>query len=89
MTPEMISEIAKQGIYVTILVLSPILGIALVVGLIISIFQSVTQIQEQTLVFVPKILAVFLGILFLAPWMLNHLLNFTQNIFANLSNYAG
>ncbi|MCM3763579.1 flagellar biosynthesis protein FliQ [Neobacillus niacini] len=89
MTPEMVYEVAKQSVFVTILVAAPILGIALIVGLVISIFQAVTQIQEQTLVFVPKIIAVFAGLLLFGPWMLRHLLNFTQNILANLSQYAG
>ncbi|MEO2076758.1 MAG: flagellar biosynthesis protein FliQ [Bacillus sp. (in: firmicutes)] len=89
MTPEMVMEISKQSIYTTALVAAPILGIALVVGLIISIFQSVTQIQEQTLVFVPKMIAVFLGLLIMGPWMLRQLVSFTQNIFGNLSHYIG
>jgi len=89
MTPEMVMEIAKESVYVTGLVAAPILGIALAVGLIISIFQSVTQIQEQTLVFVPKIIAVFVGLLVLGPWMLRQLVNFTENIFGNLSQFIG
>lgn len=89
MTPEMVIEISKQSVYITGLVAAPILGLALVVGLIISIFQSVTQIQEQTLVFVPKIIAVFGGLLFFGPWMLRQLVSFTENIFANLSQYVG
>ncbi|WP_066067221.1 flagellar biosynthesis protein FliQ [Neobacillus soli] len=89
MTPEMVIEISKQSVYVTALVAAPILVLALVVGLIISIFQSVTQIQEQTLVFVPKIIAVFIGLLVFGPWMLRQLLNFTENIFGNLSHFVG
>jgi flagellar biosynthetic protein FliQ len=59
------------------------------VGLIISIFQAVTQIQEQTLVFVPKMIAVFIGLLVFGPWMLRQLLNFTEQIFGNLSQFVG
>ncbi len=89
MTPEMVIEISKQSIYITGLVAGPILILALAVGLIISIFQSVTQIQEQTLVFVPKIIAVFIGLLVFGPWMLRQLLNYTENIFGNLSQFVG
>ncbi|MBS4213052.1 MULTISPECIES: flagellar biosynthesis protein FliQ [Neobacillus] len=89
MTPEMVFEVSRQSVYTTLLVAAPVLGIALVVGLVISIFQSVTQIQEQTLVFVPKIIAVFVGLLLFGPWMLQHLLDFTQNILGNLSHFTG
>lgn len=89
MTPEMVMEISKQSVYITGLVAAPILLIALAVGLIISIFQAVTQIQEQTLVFVPKMIAVFIGLLIFGPWMLRQLINFTQNIFGNLSHFTG
>ncbi|MGG3466011.1 flagellar biosynthesis protein FliQ [Neobacillus pocheonensis] len=89
MTPEMVMEISKQSVYITGLVAAPILLIALAVGLIISIFQAVTQIQEQTLVFVPKMIAVFIGLLIFGPWMLRQLVNFTQNIFGNLSHFTG
>jgi flagellar biosynthesis protein FliQ len=89
MTPESIMGLAQNSIYVTILILAPILGIALVVGLIISIFQTVTQIQEQTLAFAPKIIAVFVGMLVFGPWMLSHMLDFTRNIFSNLTSFIG
>lgn len=89
MTPEVVFEVSRQSVYTTLLVAAPVLGIALVVGLVISIFQSVTQIQEQTLVFVPKIIAVFVGLLLFGPWMLQHLLDFTQNILGNLSHFTG
>ncbi|PLS01466.1 flagellar biosynthesis protein FliQ [Neobacillus cucumis] len=89
MTPEMVMEISKQAIYITGMVAAPILMIALVVGLIISIFQAVTQIQEQTLVFVPKIIAVFIALLVFGPWMLRQIVNFTENIFGNLSHFTG
>jgi flagellar biosynthetic protein FliQ len=60
-----------------------------VVGLLVSIFQATTQIQEQTLAFVPKIVAVFLSILFFGPWMLQHVVEFTQRLLGNLSQYIG
>ncbi|MDF2535268.1 MAG: flagellar biosynthesis protein FliQ, partial [Bacillales bacterium] len=72
-----------------LIVIAPITGVALVVGLLVSIFQATTQIQEQTLSFVPKILAVLLSILFFGQWMLNHVVEFTQRLLANLTHYIG
>lgn len=77
MTPEFVVSFAQEAIRVTILVSMPMLGLGLVVGLAISIFQAVTQIQEMTLTFVPKILIVLLALLFFASWMLDQLINFT------------
>jgi flagellar biosynthetic protein FliQ len=72
-----------------LLICGPLLILALVVGLIISIFQATTQIQEQTLAFVPKIVAVLLGIIFFGPWMLSQLLSYTTDIFSNLTRFIG
>ncbi len=87
MTPEFVVEFAKQAITLTILLSLPMLGLGLVAGLIISIFQAVTQVQEMTLTFVPKILAVFLGLLFAAPWMLEKLTTFTIHVLENIPMY--
>jgi flagellar biosynthesis protein FliQ len=81
--------VAQSSIYLILLVLAPILGIALAVGLIVSIFQAITQIQEQTLAFTPKIIAVFVSLLFFGPWMLTHLVDFTRSILTNLPNFIG
>lgn len=89
MTPEMVLTIARQTITTSLLLALPPLGIALLVGLVISIFQAVTQVQEQTLTFVPKIVAVFLSLLFFGPWMLRLLMNFAVNIFGNLGGVIG
>ncbi len=89
MTPEMVLTIARQTITTSLLLALPPLGIALLVGLVISIFQAVTQVQEQTLTFVPKIIAVFLSLLFFGPWMLRLLMNFAVNIFGNLGGVIG
>ncbi len=86
MTPEMVMSIARETIITSILLAAPPLGIGLLVGLIISIFQAVTQIQEQTLTFVPKILAILVSLLIFGPWMLNILTQFAANILGNLSN---
>lgn len=89
MTADSIMGLAQNSIYITLLVLAPVLGIALAVGLIVSIFQAVTQIQEQTLAFTPKIIAVFVSLLFFGPWMLTHLVDFTRSILTNLPNFIG
>ena len=88
MSPEMTIGIARQAIQVTLLVSLPILGIGLVVGVVISLVQAATQIQEMTLTFVPKIVSIFVGLLLLLPWIMNHLLTFTTEIFNNIPNYV-
>lgn len=87
MTPEFVIEFAKQAITLTIYLSMPMLGLGLIAGLAISIFQAVTQIQEMTLTFVPKIIAVFLGLLVAAPWMLEELTTFTRTIIENIPMY--
>ena len=87
MTPEFVVNFAQEAIKVTILVSMPMLALGLVVGLAISIFQAVTQIQEMTLTFVPKILIVLVALLFFANWMLEQLMHFTINIIEQLPYY--
>lgn len=65
----------------------PLLGVGLGVGLIISIIQAATQIQEATLAFVPKIIAMFLALLFAFPWIMDKIVTYTRDIFLNLPNY--
>ncbi|CAH0346177.1 flagellar biosynthesis protein FliQ [Bacillus sp. CECT 9360] len=89
MSPDYVIQVAERGIYTILIVCGPLLLIALVVGLIISIFQATTQIQEQTLAFVPKIVAVLLGIILLGPWMLSHMLSYANEIFSNLNRFVG
>ena len=85
MTEDLIIDLARDAVMTTILVVGPILLIALVVGLLVSIFQTVTSIQEQTLAFVPKILAVFISILLLGPWILSQLVELITSIYTNFS----
>ncbi|MDZ7598827.1 MAG: flagellar biosynthesis protein FliQ [Desulfobacterales bacterium] len=87
MTPEFVVSFAKEAITLTILISMPLLGLGLIVGLVVSIFQAVTSVQEMTLSFIPKILAVLLGLLFFAPWMLQRLVSFTQQIITNIPLY--
>ncbi len=89
MTPESVIAIAEEGIWTVLLICGPLLLLALIVGLIVSIFQATTQIQEQTLAFVPKIVAVLLGLVFFGPWMLSQLLSYTTEIFSNLTRFIG
>ncbi|ALC92246.1 flagellar biosynthesis protein FliQ [Bacillus sp. FJAT-18017] len=89
MTPEVVLQVAQQAIYTILIVIAPACGIALLVGLLVSIFQATTQIQDQTLAFVPKIVAVFVAILFFGSWMLRYVVEFTQNLLGNLSQFIG
>ncbi|MFD0824952.1 flagellar biosynthesis protein FliQ [Neobacillus sp. M.A.Huq-85] len=89
MSTEMILRLAQDSVYTILIVIAPVAGVALVVGLLVSIFQATTQIQEQTLAFVPKIVAVFLSLLIFGAWMLQHVVEFTQNLLGNLSQYIG
>ncbi|BBN98670.1 flagellar biosynthesis protein FliQ [Sporolactobacillus terrae] len=87
MSSEMILSIADQSVMAILMIGGPILLLSLVVGLIVSIIQAATQIQEQTLAFIPKIVAVLFGLILFGPWMLSKMLTFTENIFANLPNF--
>lgn len=72
-----------------LLVAGPILILALAVGLLVSVFQATTQIQEQTLAFIPKIIAVLVGVVIFGPWMLTKLVEFTTDLFQNLTVFVG
>ena len=89
MSTEFVIKIAGEAVYTTLKASAPMLVLALVVGLVISIFQATTQIQEQTLAFVPKIVVVFLALLVFGPWILNTLADFTYNLLNNLYRYVG
>ncbi len=80
-------DIASQTIYTIIIVSAPLLLVSLIVGLIVSIFQTVTSIQEQTLTFVPKILAVFAGLMLFGSWMLTRLTEYVTNLWSNFGVY--
>ena len=88
-TEGQVLDIAREAIYTIIMCSAPLLLISLVVGLIISIFQTVTSIQEQTLTFVPKIIAVFAGMVLFGSWILNNLSEFITRLFSDFSIYLG
>ena len=87
-TQDAVLDIARDAIFNIIIVSAPLLLISLIVGLIISIFQTVTSIQEQTLTFVPKILAVFITLMLAGSWMMNTLIEFVQILWSNFSYYT-
>jgi flagellar biosynthesis protein FliQ len=88
MTYTLVTELARNAIMVAMLLAAPLLIVALVIGLIVSIFQTVTQIQEQTLSFVPKLLGVAATFLVGLPWMLQLLVEYTQKLFRSLPGLA-
>lgn len=87
MNQGVLMDLAQSAIRAVLLVSAPILGISLIVGLAVSIFQATTQIQEQTLSFIPKILAVIVSLAVFGNWMLNVLVEFTRELYLNLNNY--
>ena len=88
MTIELLNQISRQTFTTILMVGGPVLLVSLVVGLTISLFQAVTQLQEMTLTFVPKIIAVFLTLLVALPWMVKVLVGFTTSIFNNITLYV-
>jgi len=89
MTEQFIVDFAMRSIQTTLLVSAPMLGFGLITGLVISIFQAVTSIQELTLTFIPKILAVFLALFLFFPWIMRIMLSFTEQVLANFPGYIG
>lgn len=87
MTTDAVVGLMAETIKITLLVSAPMLLVGLIVGVLISLFQAVTQIQEMTLVFVPKIVAVMIALVASLPWMMSLMITFTQNIFANIPAY--
>lgn len=89
MTPEFVVGFARQAIELALMISLPLLGVGLGVGLIVSIFQAATQIQEATLAFIPKIISMFVALLIAFPWIMDKMLTFTREIFLNLPVYIG
>lgn len=87
MTPEFVIGFARQSIELTLVIALPMLGVGLGVGVLVSILQAATQIQEMTLTFVPKIIAVFLALLISFPWIMDKMITYTQEIFLNFPQY--
>jgi flagellar biosynthesis protein FliQ len=89
MTPEAATDLARQALWTTVVLVGPVLLVGAVAGLITSVLQTVTQIQEQTLAFVPKMAASILVLVVLGPWMLRTMIEFTQTLIMSLGRYAG
>ncbi len=87
MNPDVVTQLARDAIEITLFLSIPILGIGLVVGLVVSLFQAVTQIQEATLVFIPKIIVVLVSLLLLSPWMMQKMMHYTEQLILNLPRY--
>ncbi len=79
-------EITNQAVKVTLMLAAPMLVGALVVGIMVSLFQAVTQINEQTLSFIPKILVIVMALVLLSPWMMETLTSFTQELYVGIPN---
>lgn len=86
MSQSLVVDIMRDALLTVLLTAGPIIGVALAVGLIVSILQATTQVQEQTLTFVPKIVAVFLSIILFGPYMLNQVTGFTERMFENIAS---
>jgi flagellar biosynthesis protein FliQ len=88
MSQEIILKLAKDTLQITLLISGPLLVVSLVVGILVSIAQVVTSIQDMTLSFVPRVIAVFLTFLLVLPWMLSTLLSFTAQLYGHLERFA-
>lgn len=88
MTVDEVTSIASSALFLVIKVAAPVLLVSLCIGLIISIFQAVTSIQEQTLTFVPKVLAVFLALILLGNWMLSEMSGFMVSLWSDMARYV-
>ncbi|MBO6305351.1 MAG: flagellar biosynthesis protein FliQ [Selenomonadaceae bacterium] len=89
MSGDVVIQLAQHALVIVMLVSAPMLGLGLIVGLMVSVFQATTSIQEQTLAFIPKIIAVFVAILIFGPWMLRIMVGYVTEIFRNLPLYIG
>ncbi len=88
MTEGYIITLGRDALYTTLLICAPLLGASLIIGLIVGIFQATTQLQDMSLSFVPKIVAVLTMVVIFAPWILNILISFTQNLFMGIQNFT-
>ena len=87
MTIDDVTQIMSSGLYKIVITSAPILLVSLVVGLVVSVFQTITSIQEQTLTFVPKVLAIFAALIILGHWMLNNMVEYMTNLWGDFTLY--
>ena len=89
MSGDLVVQLGQEALFIVMLVSAPMLGLGLIVGLLVSVFQATTSIQEQTLAFIPKIIAVFVAILIFGPWMIRIMVEYLTNVLVNLPSYIG
>ena len=89
MSGDLVIQMGQEALRMVLLISAPMLGLGLLVGLAVSVFQATTSIQEQTLAFIPKIVAVFVAILIFGPWMLRLMVEYVTNVLVNLPYYIG
>jgi len=89
MSPELVINIVQNALYILVIVSAPVLLVSLVVGLLVSVLQAATQINEMTLTFIPKLLAMFLVLVLAGPWMLNTLVEYTTRLFQSIPSVIG
>jgi len=89
MTPETVVTLGQQAVEMTLMISAPLLLTALVIGLVVSIFQAATQINELTLSFIPKLLGIFVMLIFMGPWMVNTMVDYIQRLFGNIPGMIG
>ncbi|EGJ49514.1 flagellar biosynthesis protein FliQ [Desulfocurvibacter africanus] len=87
MTPEFVIGFARQAIELTLTISLPLLGIGMIVGIFVSVLQAATQIQEMTLTFVPKIIAIFIALLLFFPWIMDKMITYTRDLLINFPSY--
>ena len=89
MTPESVMTMGRQAMEITLMVAAPMLLVALIIGLIVSIFQAATQINEATLSFIPKLVGIFVALVVAGPWMLSVMLDYMREVFGGIPNLVG
>ncbi|MET3130569.1 flagellar biosynthetic protein FliQ [Oxalobacteraceae bacterium GrIS 1.11] len=89
MTPESVMTLGRNAMEITLMVSAPLLLVALIIGLIVSIFQAATQINEATLSFIPKLVGIFVALVVAGPWMLSVMLDYMRQVFSNLPGLVG
>jgi flagellar biosynthetic protein FliQ len=89
MTPETVMSMGRQAMEVTLMIAAPLLLVALVIGLVVSIFQAATQINESTLSFIPKLIGIFVALIVAGPWMLSVMLDYMRQLFTGIPGMVG
>ncbi len=87
MTPEFVVGFGRQAIELCLMMALPMLGVGLTVGVVVSIIQAATQIQEMTLTFIPKVVSMFIALLLALPWLMERIITYTREVFLNIPQY--